>query len=462
MQWPKKRHLALAADDPAAGEPFRILAQAVSEDGEPVAEEQSPRLARIEISGTLVGETSFFGRFFGGETSFDQIQAAISEADASPADTTLLVMRTPGGDFSGMGETAAVVRGASNRIVAWAPKAFSAGFGIISGANKIAMPPDGLVGSLSVFAVMIDESKAALDAGVEVTVHSPDVTKGAGFPGAPVPVEAKKATDELVVKLKAQFADILAEGRDGLDPKALAPLMKAQTFTAPEALEAGLVDEIHDTEAAFVASLFSTNDTEDGDMPDTKKAEGEQSAAVAGETLDAQAAGSVKPPDVAAMLAESIAQNKETAAQLATLTATVATIAPMVAQTADDRLRAQIEATGAPNVAHQMKVCKALPADLLAEHLADLKATATARGAFASMLDGEQDVYETTDAAGERVLIDRSGGMLVDAADVDQQDARLHSLASAYAAKKHEEGTPEYDKDYDAFCAKAERKEAQA
>ena len=198
----KTRQLALRTDDPGAQEPFRILAQDLDEAGQPVTVETSPRLARIEISGALVGEQNVFSALFG-ETSYGQIQEAIHAADASPAGTTLLVMRTPGGDVVGMGETAATLRNASNRTAVFAPKAFSAAYAIASGADVVAMPTDGRIGGLSTFKVSVDESGAAESAGVKVRIHSPDETKGAGFPGAPIPAAALKEFDDEAAKADA-------------------------------------------------------------------------------------------------------------------------------------------------------------------------------------------------------------------------------------------------------------------
>ncbi len=459
----KHRQLAIRADDPGVAEPFRICAQGLGEDGEEVAVDISPSIARIEISGPLVDETSLFGRFFGGETPYADIRAALAAADASPAETTLVTMRSPGGEFIGMGETAAAFRATSNRLAAWAPKAFSAAYALASGANVIAMPTDGRIGSLSVFGVSIDESAAAEKAGVKVRIHSPDETKGAGFPGAPVPDAALKEMDALAAKGKAQFADIIRAGRP--DIEGLPVLMKAQTFTAAEALQAGLIDEVHDTEAEFLASLFN-QDTEApmadekkkqdaGGEPDSAKKE-EGGGRAKGLGLEAALAKAI---DGIGTLTATVAAQNET---VKTLSAKVDALATHAEASGDQKLRARIVAADAPNADLEMEVCKALVPELREKHLAQLEATGKARIDFAQLAE-LATTYDGQDEEGNLVKIRRDGGLAgADPNDVNQEDARLHAMASAAGAKVGAEGSVKFQAAYEAFCQEHERREVSA
>jgi ClpP class serine protease len=451
--WPKKtRHLALMADHPLAAVAFQLKAQAIDEAGD-LAVGQVPRLTRIEITGALRGKLDFFDDFFGGASSFGQIQAAVRDADGSPADTTLLVINSPGGDFVGMGETAAVIRGASNRTAVFARTAASAAFGIVSGADVIGMAQDGMVGSLSVFVAQVDESEAARKAGVEVLVHSPDEAKGAGVPGAPIKPAARKAADELAVKLKAEFADILAAGRTDLSLADLEPLMKAQTFTADEALEAGLVDQVHDTEADFIASLFP----QEAEMAEdtTTTAAPEPAAAPQEPAAAASPPQTTTEPDLGAALAAALGVVTTLGERVDSLAATVETMAD---KSAADTLRGRIEASGAPDVDHQLKIAMALDPELREEFLAGLARTTSAMAGFTDHMDTVHDVIGQD---GESIRVNPTGGLSVPASQVDSQDAQRTAIAASFAAKAGDEGSDEYRAAFQAryteLCEEAER-----
>lgn len=431
---PGQRLLAICPGATVPGEKFVIRCQDVGADGAEVTSTQTPTIARIEISGPLAGELTTLESIFGEKTSYQQIQDAISRADASRADTTLAVIRSPGGEVVGMGQTAAAFRNASNRVAVFAPKAFSAAYGIASGADVIAMPRDGLMGSLSAFVSSEDTSELFKRLGIKTRIFSPDAAKGAGFPGVPLSDEATADMDALAVKLKAGFAEILAEGRTNITPGALAKLMKAQDFTATEALEAGLVDSIFDTEAQFVASLF-TPTTEDAEMDDTNKGAGKSSASTeeAGINKGQAAAPPAAPPDqrIEAML-EGIAGLKGT---VETLASTVEALASTVAQNADEKLRARLEAAKATDIDHELAVCKALTPELREAHVAKLEKDGRGRAAFDDLGELMNARLDVPTPGGESVSVPADGGLDLAPGSFDLTDAACNTQAIAFADK---------------------------
>lgn len=418
-------------------EPFRIRCDLHDDEEDELFEgvEGAARLARIEISGSLQGRVGFFDRFFGGATSYDQIQEAIAAADASKADTTLLVIDSGGGEAVGMGQASAALRNAKNRTAVFAKRAFSAAYGLAAGADTVAMARDGRVGSLSAFVLQEDSSRAAKKAGFEIIVSSPDSLKGSAVPGAKITPEQVAAALEMAVEAKADFADTIASGPRGLSLEDLEPLMKAQDFTATEALEAGLVDAIHDTEAQFVASLFTP--TEDAEMADNDKGAGKGPEPKSGAAPPAQAPQAAAPPAavpdprIEAML-QGIAGLKGT---VETLASTVEGLALTVAQSADDKLRARLEAAKATDIDHELAVCKALTPELREAHVAKLEKDGRDRAAFdglGELLDTRLDVPTP---GGESVSVPADGGLDLAPGSFDLTDAACNTQAIAVADK---------------------------
>lgn len=151
--------------------------------------------------------------------------------------------------------------------------AYSAAYSVISTADRIDMSRTGGVGSIGVLITHIDVSKAMDNVGWKITfISAPkDGHKTDGNPYEPLTDEVRARWQKRAEALYDIFVTTVARGR-GISEEAVRAT-KALTFTAEEAIERGLADNVaplDDAMAAFAADLSSTkgNDT----MSDTENA----------------------------------------------------------------------------------------------------------------------------------------------------------------------------------------------
>ena len=160
----------------------------------------------------------------------------------------VLDMDTPGGMVEGTTEFAAEVRRAREQkpVVAVANfVAASAGYWIAASATEVVAAPSAKVGSIGVFALHDDRSKALEAEGVTRTVISAGKHKVEGNELGPLSDEARATAQALVDEAYGQFVADVATGR-GVSVSAVRDggFGEGRALSARKALEAGMVDRI--------------------------------------------------------------------------------------------------------------------------------------------------------------------------------------------------------------------------
>lgn len=197
---------------------------------------------------------------------------------------------SPGGDVAGnfdMVDKMFAMRG-RKPIRAFAHEgAYSAAYSIASVADKIVVSRTGGVGSIGVVTSHWDVSKAYEEYGVKITFIHFGKHKVDGNPYEALSPEVKARIQTRIDALGEVFVSTVARNR-GMDP-AQVKATEALTYSADEAIEIGLADEVgplDDAVAAFAADLTATSEG-DEQMADFTKAqyeEGVAAATVAGKT----------------------------------------------------------------------------------------------------------------------------------------------------------------------------------
>lgn len=204
-------------------------------------------VAQIRIDGPTAKS---FGKF--GEMSSVFVRKAIRAASVDQAVASiLLVIDSPGGYVAGTDDLARDVAAANEvkPVVAFIEDlGASAAYWVASQAGKVYANPTAQVGSIGVFAVVEDFSKAAEVAGVTVHVLSTGPLKGAGAEGSPVTDEMLAAWQTEIDDTMAHFAAAVRKGRK-MSPSAFAEVSTGGTWIASKAKDLGLIDGVRTLDA---------------------------------------------------------------------------------------------------------------------------------------------------------------------------------------------------------------------
>lgn len=226
----------------------------------PVRRVRSGNVAIVPIQGVITHRADMFSQI-SGMTSLDTVRADLTEAlNDKKVDTVALYVDSPGGSTDGVAETAAMIRDAraSKRIVAFADtKAASAAYWIASQAHEIGVTPSGIVGSIGVYTMHRDLSKALEARGETVTLIKAGKYKTEGHPFGPLDEEAQAAIQQTVDDMYGMFVADVAAGR-GVSPDAVRTgYGEGRALTASRALQAGMVDSVEPF-ASFLARYRGT------------------------------------------------------------------------------------------------------------------------------------------------------------------------------------------------------------
>jgi len=212
-----------------------------------VAAESGGSLAVIPVYGLIEQRTSMWGAFFGG-TSTIGIEAMVRQAAADASVRAIVLdVSSGGGSIFGVTELhAAIMRARESKpIVAVAnSSALSAAYWIASAAHELIATPSAMLGSVGVYAVHYDMSKANEDAGIKQEIISAGDFKADAVEGAPLSDEGRKSLQDMVDHAYGMFVADIAAGR-GVDVSTVkADFGKGLVMTAPAAKAAGMVDRI--------------------------------------------------------------------------------------------------------------------------------------------------------------------------------------------------------------------------
>lgn len=221
------------------------------------------KVAIIPIQGVLTNDgPSYYG------TNYQTIADAAEKAAADPeVKSIILSVDSPGGEVTGLPETAAVLANAARQkpvhaIVEGA--AASAAYWLTSQASDITLTPSGEVGSVGVRMMHVDMSKMLDNEGFKVTeLHSGDF-KTEWSPYQPLSDEAQADMQPRLESAHADFLGAIAQGRGSRVTQAA----KEQRFgegrmlSSDEALAAGMVDKVQPTRDFYKSMLPSATESD--------------------------------------------------------------------------------------------------------------------------------------------------------------------------------------------------------
>ena len=192
---------------------------------------------------------------YGGTSTIDTRRAIRAATKARGVESIMLHVDSPGGHAAGTMELAEEVeRAAAVKPVHAHIDDLGASAAVwgIAPATRVTVNRAGKVGSIGVFSVVEDWSKAYDEAGVKVHVISTGDYKGAFVEGTEVTEGQIAYLRGLVEHTNDLFLSTVAKGR-GLSREQVEASADGRVYPAPEALKRGLVDAVESWDAAMAA-----------------------------------------------------------------------------------------------------------------------------------------------------------------------------------------------------------------
>lgn len=214
-------------------------------------------VAVIRVQGILVHQMSWFGAWFGGETTYSFLAAAIVAAmNDGDVRAVVLLVNSPGGEVAGCFDLVDGMFGLRGIKPIWAildEEAYSAAYAIASAADRIIVPRTGGSGSIGVITMHVDVTGALEQWGVKVSTIQFGARKSDHYPTTPLSDEARARIQADIDTMGELFVDTVARNR-GIE-SAKVRKTEAGIFLGANGLEQGLVDAVMAPDAAFLDLL---------------------------------------------------------------------------------------------------------------------------------------------------------------------------------------------------------------
>lgn len=211
-------------------------------------------VAVVSVVGTLVGRSGYLDAA-SGLLSYGDVGDEIAGAMADPAARgVILDVDSPGGEVGGLFDLIdriRALRAASDKPL-WAvanESALSAAYAVASAAERLYVTRTGVVGSIGVVVVHVDQSGADTKAGLAWSFLFAGERKIDGNAHAPLSERARADLQADVDRLHDEFCALVAANR-GLTPEA-ARASEAAVYRGALAIRAGLADRIGTLDGAI-------------------------------------------------------------------------------------------------------------------------------------------------------------------------------------------------------------------
>src|SRR6185503_1383040 len=224
----------------------------------PMQRREAELFARVEDIAVirLVDQMTKMPSKFGGTSTVLTRRAIRQAVEAEDIKSILLAIDSPGGMVAGTLELADEVA----RAVTVKPvlahiedMGASAAYWVASQAQRITATRLSQVGSIGVFAEVIDSSGAAAREGIVVHVRSTGPMKGLGAPGTPITQPLLDEIDGIVAGIGQEFFAAVRTGRK-LSAAKLEAVTTGQVWLAPQAQALGLLDGVESFDQALEAA----------------------------------------------------------------------------------------------------------------------------------------------------------------------------------------------------------------
>jgi protease-4 len=219
--------------------------------------ESGPKILLLEIDGVIDGG-GLSDSLFGSER-LSMVARVREELDRARQDeqvqALLLRIDSPGGTATASEQIyTEIVRFKQERRVPVLAQmlsiAASGGYYVAMAADRVQAHPTTVTGSIGVIFSSVNVAGLMKRLGIEDQTITGGEYKDAGSPLRRLTPEERAQLQSVVDDLYARFQEIVVLGRPNLTPEKVAALANGQIFSAPQALQNGLVDRIGTLEDA--------------------------------------------------------------------------------------------------------------------------------------------------------------------------------------------------------------------
>jgi protease-4 len=180
----------------------------------------------------------------------------LSEDDRVKA--VLLRINSPGGSVGAVQEIYTELKRCKDKgkkiVVSMGDVAASGGYYLASAADRIVAEPGTITGSIGVILEFGNLEGLFQKVGVRLEVVKRGAHKDIGSPARPLTPEERRMLQASIDDAYAQFVDAVVQGRK-LSPGRAHALADGRIFTGRQALEAGLVDELGNSQDALQEAI---------------------------------------------------------------------------------------------------------------------------------------------------------------------------------------------------------------
>lgn len=223
-----------------------VAVNAKATDGGPSYLSRVGNVAVMDVSGVITQRLDIASRF--GRVTFPAEQAANAirrlAADSSVS-SIVLDINSGGGTVAGTSALSDAIyqARATKPVVAVANEyAYSAAYWIASAADRVAITPEGGMGSIGVYTQHIDDSQFWSDLGIKIETIFAGELKGASV--RPLTDKTRAAIQDEVNALESQFVQAVARNRNTSVEDVRKRMADARIFVGQAAVKAGLADSV--------------------------------------------------------------------------------------------------------------------------------------------------------------------------------------------------------------------------
>jgi signal peptide peptidase SppA len=222
-------------------------ARKLSERRDAIVSEKDGVIAVLPVTGVLMQRMNIIDESSGGtstEILTQRFRALMGDPNVK---AVVLDVDSPGGGVFGTQEFADEIyasRGIKPIIAQVNSMAASAAYWIASQADEIVVTPGGQAGSIGVYTVHEDISKAMAEEGVAMTIVQAGKYKTEGNPWEPLGDEARQRMQERVDEIASRFHADVARGRGVSEGEVLSRFGQGLMFSATELVKRNMADRI--------------------------------------------------------------------------------------------------------------------------------------------------------------------------------------------------------------------------
>jgi protease-4 len=194
------------------------------------------------------------------QSTVERVRAELEKAaDDDRVKAVVLRIDSPGGGVTASDEVwSEILRFKKKRrvpvVASLGDVAASGGYYVACAADRIVAHPTTMTGSIGVIMLNFNVEGLLAKIGVRNQTFKAGEHKDILSPFRGATPEERRIVQSILDSLHARFVTVVREGRPQLDASRIGELTDGRIFDATQALDAGLVDEIGDVEAAIDAA----------------------------------------------------------------------------------------------------------------------------------------------------------------------------------------------------------------